>query len=240
MIKIENLSKSYVREKKAVDGLSFEINDGEIFGFLGPNGAGKTTTIKMMTGILNPDEGDVFIDGSSIKREPIDAKNKFGYVPDNSDIIWRLKGIEYLNFLADIYKIDNKTRKDRIEKLLDLFELKDAIYSYINTYSRGMKQKLLIIGSLINEPQNWILDEPIVGLDPLMAHSLKELMKEKANEGKTVFFSTHILEIAQQLCDRVGIINKGKLIFIGSITELQTLRNQKGTLEELFLELVDE
>lgn len=240
MIKIENLSKSYVKGKKAVDDLSFEINDGEIFGFLGPNGAGKTTTIKMMTGILNPDEGDVFIDGSSIKREPIDAKNKFGYVPDNSDIIWRLKGIEYLNFLADIYKIDNKTRKDRIEKLLDLFELKDAISSYINTYSRGMKQKLLIIGSLINEPQNWILDEPIVGLDPLMAHSLKEFMKEKANEGKTVFFSTHILEIAQQLCDRVGIINKGKLIFVGSIAELQTLRNQKGTLEELFLELVDE
>ncbi|MEJ5273072.1 MAG: ABC transporter ATP-binding protein [Spirochaetota bacterium] len=240
MIKIENLSKSYVKGKKAVDGLSFEINDGEIFGFLGPNGAGKTTTIKMMTGILNPDEGDVFIDGSSIKREPIDAKNKFGYVPDNSDIIWRLKGIEYLNFLADIYKIDNKTRKDRIEKLLDLFELKDAISSYINTYSRGMKQKLLIIGSLINEPKNWILDEPIVGLDPLMAHSLKELMKEKANDGKTVFFSTHILEIAQQLCDKVGIINKGKLIFVGSIAELQTLRNQKGTLEELFLELVDE
>lgn len=240
MIKIENISKSYVKGKKAVDGLSFEINDGKIFGFLGPNGAGKTTTIKMMTGILNPDEGDVFIDGSSIKREPIDAKNKFGYVPDNSDIIWRLKGIEYLNFLADIYKIDNKTRKDRIEKLLDLFELKDAISSYINTYSRGMKQKLLIIGSLINEPQNWILDEPIVGLDPLMAYSLKQLMKEKANEGKTVFFSTHILEIAQQLCDKVGIINKGKLIFVGSIAELQTLRNQKGTLEELFLELVDE
>ncbi|MCR4421869.1 MAG: ABC transporter ATP-binding protein [Spirochaetales bacterium] len=240
MIKIENVSKSYVKERKAVDNLSIEINNREIFGFLGPNGAGKTTTIKMITGILNPDEGDIFIDGSSIKKQPIQAKDKFGYVPDNSDIIWRLKGIEYLNFLADIYKVDKKTRKERIERLCETFELKDAIHNYINTYSRGMKQKLLLIGSLIHDPQNWILDEPIVGLDPLMAHTLKTMMKEKADEGKSIFFSTHILEIAEQLCDRVGIINKGKLIFVGTISELQTIKNQKGTLEELFLELVDE
>lgn len=240
MINIESISKSYVKNKKAVDNLSLTINNGEIFGFLGPNGAGKTTTIKIMTGILNSDEGDITIDGLSISKQPILSKQRFGYVPDNSDIIWRLKGIEYLNFLADIYKIPNDLRKNRIEQYCLLFELNDAINQYISTYSRGMKQKLLLIGSLLHDPQNWILDEPIVGLDPLMAHTLKTLMKDKAKEGKTVFFSTHILEIAEQLCDRVGIINKGKLIFSGTLSELQTLRNQKGSLEELFLELVDE
>lgn len=240
MIKIDMVSKSYVKNKKAVDNLSIEINNNEIFGFLGSNGAGKTTTIKMMTGILSLDEGDIYIDGYSIKNNPIEAKNRFGYVPDNSDIIWRLKGIEYLNFLADVYKIDNKTRKQRIEKYCEIFDLNETITNYISTYSRGMKQKLLLIGSLIHQPQNWILDEPIVGLDPIIAHKLKDLMKNTAKEGKSVFFSTHILEIVSQLCDRVGIINKGKLIFIGTINELQTLKNQKGTLEDLFLELIDE
>jgi len=240
MIKIENLSKSYVKNKKAVDNLSLKINDGEIFGFLGPNGAGKTTTIKIMTGILNPDEGDIFIDNYSIKNQNILAKQQFGYVPDNSDIIWRLKGIEYFNFLADIFKISKEKRKERIEYLSNLFELKDALSSYISTYSRGMKQKLILIGSLLHNPQNCILDEPIVGLDPVMAHTLKDLMKKLSKEGKAIFFSTHILEIAQQLCDRVGIINKGKLIFVGSINELQNMRNQQSSLEELFLELVDE
>lgn len=240
MIKIESVSKSYVKNKKAVDDLTLQIEDGQIFGFLGPNGAGKTTTIKMITGILNPDEGEIFIDNISTKKNQIESKFKFGYVPDNSEIVWRLKGIEYLNFLADIYKIDSKTRKERIEKYCEIFELKDAIGNYISTYSKGMKQKLLIIGSLIHDPQNWILDEPIVGLDPVMAHALKTMLKQKADEGKTVFFSTHILEIAQQLCDKVAIINKGKLIFSGTINELQQLRNQKASLEELFLELVDE
>lgn len=240
MIRIDSVSKSYVKNKKAVDNLTLQIDDGQIFGFLGPNGAGKTTTIKMITGILNPDEGEIFIDNISTKKGSIESKFKFGYVPDNSEIVWRLKGIEYLNFLADIYKIDSKTRKERIEKYCEIFELKDSIGNYISTYSKGMKQKLLIIGSLLHNPQNWILDEPIVGLDPVMAHALKTMLREKANEGKTVFFSTHILEIAQQLCDKVAIINKGKLLFSGTINELQQLKNQKASLEELFLELVDE
>lgn len=240
MIEINNVSKSYVKGKNAVDSLSMLIKDGEIFGFLGPNGAGKTTTIKMITGILNPDSGEILIDNFSIKSESIKAKNMFGYVPDNSDITWRLKGIEYLNFISDIYKVPKDLRKNRIEKYCELFDFKDPIYNPISTYSRGMKQKLMIIGSLIHDPKNWILDEPIVGLDPLMAHALKDLMRQKAKEGKAIFFSTHILEIAEQLCDRVGIINKGKLILVGQVNELQQARNEQKTLEDLFLELVDE
>ncbi len=239
MIRIEGISKSYVKGKKAVDNLNLQINDGEIFGFLGPNGAGKTTTIKIITGILNADEGDVFIENYSIKKEPIRAKQQFGYVPDNSDIVWRIKGIEYLNFVADIYKIPSDKRKEKIEYLTELFNIKDALNNNISTYSRGMKQKIIIIGSLLHEPNNWILDEPIVGLDPVMAHALKTHMKNYANQGKAIFFSTHILEIAQQLCERVGIINKGKLIFVGTLSELQSKAKQQGSLEELFLELVD-
>ncbi len=240
MIEIENLSKSYVASKRAVDSLSLNIGNGEIFGFLGPNGAGKTTTLKMVTGILNPDSGDVLINNYSIKKDPELAKQNFGYVPDNSDIIWRLKGIEYLNFLADVYKISKEKRKESIEHISEIFDFKDNLNNYISTYSRGMKQKLILIGSLIHDPQNWILDEPIVGLDPVMAHALKDLMKQLSIKGKAIFFSTHILEIAQQLCDRVGIINKGKLIFVGTFSELQAMRNQQASLEELFLELVDE
>lgn len=239
MIKIENLSKSYVKGKKSVDNLNIEIKDGEIFGFLGPNGAGKTTTIKMITGILNPDEGDVWIDGKSITKDPLEAKRKFGFVPDNPDMFLRLKGIEYLNFLADIYEIDEETRRQRIKELTTQFEIYDSLGSQIHTYSHGMRQKIIICGVLLNNPKNWILDEPMTGLDPKSAYDLKEKMRKHTREGNSVFFSTHVLEVAEKLCDRVGIINKGKLVFVGTFEEMKKQFKENKSLEELFLEITD-
>lgn len=239
MIKIENLSKSYVKGKKSLDNLTLEVRNGEIFGFLGPNGAGKTTTIKMMTGILNPDEGDVYIDGKSIQKEPLEAKKNFGFVPDSPDMFLRLKGIEYLNFLADVYEISQEDRKERIEELTKKFEIYDSLNSQIHTYSHGMRQKIVICGVLLNRPKNWILDEPMTGLDPKSAYDLKEMMREHAKEGKTVFFSTHVLEVAEKLCDRVGIINKGKLVFVGTFDEMKAKFKENKSLEELFLEITE-
>lgn len=239
MIKINQVSKSYVKGKKSVDGLDLEIRDGEIFGFLGPNGAGKTTTIKMITGILNPDEGDIFIDGKSIKKEPIEAKKRFGYVPDNPDMFLRLKGIEYLNFIADIYEVSEVDRKDRIERLAKEFGIYEDLPNSIQSYSHGMRQKLIVISVLLHNPKNWILDEPMTGLDPKASFELKELMRKHSREGNTVFFSTHVLDVAEKLCDRVGIINKGKLIFIGTYDELKAKFAEDGSLEKLFLELTE-
>lgn len=239
MIKINQVSKSYVKGKKSVDGLDLEIRDGEIFGFLGPNGAGKTTTIKMIIGILNPDEGDILIDGKSIRKEPIEAKKRFGYVPDNPDMFLRLKGIEYLNFIADIYEVSEEDRKERIERLAKEFGIYEDLPNSIQSYSHGMRQKLIVIGVLLHNPKNWILDEPMTGLDPKASFELKELMKKHSREGNTVFFSTHVLEVAEKLCDRVGIINKGKLIFVGTYEELKAKFAQDGSLEKLFLELTE-
>ncbi len=240
MIQINNITKSYVKGKKSVDNLNLEIRDGEIFGFLGPNGAGKTTTIKMITGILNPDEGDILIDNVSIQKNPLEAKKKFGFVPDSPDMFLRLKGIEYLNFLADIYEIPSDIRKQRIEELTKKFEIQDALQSQIQTYSHGMRQKIVIVGVLLNNPKNWILDEPMTGLDPKSSFDLKEMMRKHSREGNTVFFSTHVLEVAEKLCDRIGIINKGKLVFVGTYEEMKEKFEGKGTLEELFLEITDE
>ena len=240
MIQINNLTKSYVKDKKSVDNLNLEIRDGEIFGFLGPNGAGKTTTIKMITGILNPDEGDILIDNVSIQKNPLEAKKKFGFVPDSPDMFLRLKGIEYLNFLADIYEIPSDVRKKRIEELTKKFEIQDALQSQIQTYSHGMRQKIVIVGVLLNNPKNWILDEPMTGLDPKSSFDLKEMMRKHSREGNTVFFSTHVLEVAEKLCDRIGIINKGKLVFVGTYEEMKEKFKGKETLEELFLEITDE
>ena len=240
MIQINNITKSYVKGKKSVDGLNMEIRDGEIFGFLGPNGAGKTTTIKMITGILNPDEGDILIDNVSIQKSPLVAKKKFGFVPDSPDMFLRLKGIEYLNFLADIYEIPSDVRKQRIEELTKKFEIQDALQSQIQTYSHGMRQKIVIVGVLLNNPKNWILDEPMTGLDPKSSFDLKEMMRKHSKEGNTVFFSTHVLEVAEKLCDRIGIINKGKLVFVGTYEEMKEKFKGKETLEELFLEITDE
>ena len=208
MIKIENVSKSYIKGKKSIDNLNLEIRNGEIFGFLGPNGAGKTTTIKMITGILNPDEGDIYIDGKSIEKEPLEAKRNFGFVPDNPDMFLKLKGIEYLNFLAEIYEIPSDVRKERIEFLTKKFEIYENLNSEIESYSHGMRQKIVICGVLLNNPKNWILDEPMTGLDPKSSFDLKEMMREHSRNGNTVFFSTHVLEVAEKLCDRVGIIRK--------------------------------
>ena len=240
MIKIENVSKSYVKGKKSIDNLNLEIKNGEIFGFLGPNGAGKTTTIKMITGILNPDEGDILIDGKSIQKEPLEAKKNFGFVPDSPDMFLKLKGIEYLNFLADIYEVPNEKRKERIEMLTKKFEIYNDLNSEIQSYSHGMRQKIVICGVLLNNPKNWILDEPMTGLDPKSSYDLKEMMREHAKMGNTVFFSTHILEVAEKLCDRVGIINKGKLVFVGTFDEMKDKFKENASLEQLFLEITDD
>ena len=240
MIKIENISKSYVKDKKSVDNINLEIRDGEIFGFLGPNGAGKTTTIKMMTGILNPDEGDIFIDGKSIRTNSVEAKKNFGFVPDSPDMFLKLKGIEYLNFLADIYEISKETRKQRIEELTKQFEVYDVLQNQIGSYSHGMRQKIVICGVLLNNPKNWILDEPMTGLDPKSSYDLKERMRKHTKEGNSVFFSTHVLEVAEKLCDRIGIINKGKLIFVGTYEEMKEKFKESASLEQLVLELTED
>ena len=240
MIKLENISKSYVKGKKSVDSLNLEIKDGEIFGFLGPNGAGKTTTIKMITGILNADEGRILVDDKDIKKESISAKKTIGFVPDTPDIFLKLKGIEYLNFMGDIYEVTKEIRKQRIEELTKKFEIYDNLNEEMQGYSHGMRQKIILCGALLNNPKNWILDEPMTGLDPKASYDLKEMMRKHAKEGNCVFFSTHVLEVAEKLCDRVGIINKGKLIFVGTFEEMKTKLKDNGTLEELFLEITQD
>ena len=239
MIEIKNVSKSYIKGKKSVDNLNLDIKDGEIFGFLGPNGAGKTTTIRMITGILDIDEGDILIDGMSIKTSPLEAKKKFGFVPDSPDMFLKLKGIEYLNFMADIYEISKEKRLKKIEEITKKFEIYDELNNQIQSYSHGMRQKIVICGALLSEPKNWILDEPMTGLDPKSSFDLKEMMKSHAKSGKTVFFSTHVLEVAEKLCDRVGIINNGKLVFVGTFEQLKERLKKRGTLEELFLEITE-
>ena len=239
MIEIKNVSKSYVKDKKTVKNLNLEIKDGEIFGFLGPNGAGKTTTIRMITGILGLDEGEILIDGKDISKNPIEAKRSFGFVPDNPDIFLKLKGIEYLNFLADIYKVPKKERMERIESLSKKFNIYESLNDKIQNYSHGMRQKIIVIGALLHSPKNWILDEPMTGLDPKSAHDLKELMKEHVENGNTVFFSTHVLEVAEKLCDRIGIINEGELIFVGTYKEMKSKFKENASLEELFLEITE-
>ncbi len=235
MLKIENLSKSYAKsEVKAVDGLSLELKPGEIFGFLGPNGAGKTTTIKILTGILQYDEGNVSVCGCDLKTQSNDAKRNIGYVSDSHVIYDKLTGREYVDFMADVYGVDIATRKERADRLLEKFELTDAFDSQIKTYSHGMKQKISIIGALIHNPNLWVLDEPMTGLDPQSAFQLKELMRAHCAEGKPVFFSTHVLEVAEKICDRIGIIVKGKLIIAGNLEEIKAAQGD-SSLEDIFL-----
>lgn len=238
MIKIENVTKEYKKNKKVIDNLNLEIRDGEIFGFLGPNGAGKTTTIKMMTGILEINKGDIFIDNKSITKEPIEAKKRIGLVSDNPDVFLKLKGIEYLNFIADVYEVSTEDRQKEIKELAQKFEIFNVLDNKIESYSHGMRQKLIIISTLLHKPQNWILDEPMTGLDPKSSFELKNIMKEYAKNGNTVFFSTHILDVAERLCDRIGIIDKGKLLFVGTYEDLKNELKEKKSLEELFMELI--
>ncbi len=240
MIEIKNVSKSYIRGQKVIDNINLEIKNGEILGFIGPNGAGKTTIIKMMTGILDIDEGDILIDGKSIKEQPYEAKKEIGLIPDSPDMFLNLKGIQYLNFMADIYRVSEEDRKKIIKDLSKTFEIEDALNEKIESYSHGMRQKIVIIGTLLHSPKNWILDEPITGLDPKAIYDLKIMMREYAKKGNVVFFSTHILEVAENLCDRVVIINKGKIIFIGKIEELKQKMKENNSLEELFMEIISD
>lgn len=241
LLVLEGVSKTYRGgTKPAVDGLNLEVHAGEIFGFLGPNGAGKTTTIKMVVGLLRPDRGRILVNGCDVMREPVRAKSQIGYVPDNPDLYDRLTGLEYLNLLADIFGLSQEERRRRIGELLEMFELSGAVTDIIQSYSHGMKQKLALTGALLHDPPLFILDEPMVGLDPRSSHLFKQLMRDHCDRGNTVFFSTHILEVAERLCDRVGIIHKGRLIACGTVDELRAQRNQADrTLEDIFLELTE-
>ena len=238
MIKINQINKEYVIGTKVVKDLTLEVRPGEIFGFLGPNGAGKTTTLKMITGVSSIDSGNIEINGVDITKEPLEAKKQFGFVPDSPDMFLRLKGIEYLNFMAKVYGVSYEDAKNRIEDYAKRFEIYDALNKQIKDYSHGMRQKIVIIGALIHEPRVWILDEPLTGLDPQSAHLLKEMMREHTAKGNTVLFSTHVLEVAEKLVDRIGVIRKGELIFVGTINELKEKYNASDdSLEDLFLEL---
>ncbi|EMI9087736.1 MULTISPECIES: ABC transporter ATP-binding protein [Bacillus] len=237
MIEITNVSKSYNGSSYAVKDLSLSVPSGEIFGFLGPNGAGKSTTIKMITGIHGVDKGTITINGKDIMKNPMEAKRTFGYVPDSPDMFLRLKGIEYLNFMADMYEVPKEVRQERIESLAKKFDLYNALSDQIQSYSHGMRQKIVIIGVLVHEPDVWILDEPLTGLDPKSAYILKEMMREHADKGKIVFFSTHVLEVAEKICDRVAIINKGNLQFKGNLGEMRDHFKSNESLEKMFLEM---
>ena len=237
MIKFENVSKIFGKDFKAVENLNLEINEGKIYGFLGPNGAGKTTTLKMLTGILTPNEGKININGYDIVENPNEAKKEFAFVSDNPDMFLKLKGIEYLRFIGKVYRVDDEELKNLIFKYSELFEMQDVLNDRMESYSHGMRQKINIIAALIHNPKIWILDEPLTGLDPKSSHTLKQMMREHVDNGNIVLFSTHVLEVAEKICDHVFIINKGKIIFDG---ELEELKNKKdNSLEEIFLELVD-
>lgn len=240
MLKLEGISKSYNKGAiKAVDNINLDIKPGEIFGFLGPNGAGKTTTIKMIVGLLKPDSGKVTVGAVDAWKEPLIAKSMISYVPDNPEIYDRLKGIEYLNFIADMYGIPKDEREKKMNYYLELFNIKDAVGDIIASYSHGMKQKLVLTSALLSDPKLFILDEPMVGLDPKSAFNLKEIMRKMCDDRKTVFFSTHVLEVAEKLCDRIAIINKGKIVAMGTMEELRAHAEERESLENIFLELTE-
>ena len=234
MLTIENLTKIY-GEKKAVDNLSLHITPGEIYGFIGHNGAGKTTTLKSVAGILGFDEGVIKINGMSVKDNPLACKKCMAYIPDNPDLYDFMTGIKYLNFIADVFGVEEEKREERIHKYADMFEITESLAQPISAYSHGMKQKLAIISAWIHEPKLILMDEPFVGLDPKAAHILKGMMREMCDEGGAIFFSTHVLEVAEKLCDKVAIIKGGKLIRSGTMEEVKG----DDSLEEVFLELED-
>lgn len=234
MLRIEHLTKVY-GEKKAVDNLSLHIQSGEIYGFIGHNGAGKTTTIKSCCGILQFDKGEILIDGTSIKADPIGCKRKIAYIPDNPDLYEFMTGIQYLNFAADIFEVSAAKRKEKISEYAEQFELSEDLTQPISAYSHGMKQKLAIIAAMLHDPKLIIMDEPFVGLDPKASHLLKIRMRELCDQGAAIFFSTHVLEVAEKLCDKVAIIKSGKLVKSGSMDEVRG----DTSLEDVFLELED-
>ena len=239
MIELNHVSKEYGKSgKRAVDDLTLTVRDGELFGFIGPNGAGKTTTIRMLIGALTPTAGQVLIDGIDMAAHPLEAKKHIGFVPDGADLFDRLTGLEYLNFIGDMYEVPARERKDRMDRYLQQFGLADAVGSRIASYSKGMRQKLATIGSLLHDPDIWILDEPMMGLDPKASFELKEEMKRQCQAGKTVFFSTHVLEVAERLCTRIAVINQGRLAAQGTLEELRSAEHA-DTLEQIFLELTE-
>lgn len=238
MITLENVSKTYGGSgRKAVDSINWNIADGKITGFIGPNGAGKSTTLKMITGIVTPDEGTISINGHDILKEPLIAKKQFGFVSDSPDKFLRLKGIEYLNFCANIYGVPQALRRSRIEEYSKRFGIDDALGNRIMSYSHGMRQKLMVTGALLHQPSVWILDEPLTGLDPTSAFALKEMMREHAAAGNSVLFSTHVLETAEKLCDLIAVINQGRIIYVGTLEELRSRYPQESSLEEIFMEM---
>lgn len=238
MINIENLSKSF-GDKLALDNLNLKVKRGEIFGFLGPNGAGKTTTIKMIVGMLKQDKGHILIDGIDTLKDPIEAKKKFAFVPDNPDVYETMTGRQYLNFIGDVFEISLDKREENIKKYQEIFEMEESLDLLISSYSHGMKQKIVLMGALIHEPDLLILDEPMVGLDAKSSFRLKNIMRQLCDSGKSVFFSTHVMEVAEKVCDRIAIINKGKLIAVGSLEEIKNQADDEGSLEKIFLELTE-
>ncbi len=238
MIEFNNVSKDF-SGKQAVRNLNLSIPNGKIFGFLGPNGAGKSTSIKMLTGILPVDSGSITVNGMDLTKQTLKIKQSMGYVPDRSDIFLRLKGMEYLNFIADMYQVPSEIRQSKIENLTKSFGIYEALNDHIQTYSHGMKQKIVVAGVLLHDPDVWILDEPLTGLDPKSAYKLKEMMREHADKGKIVFFSTHVLEVVEQICDEVAIINRGRLQFHGNMSEMKQKFKENENLEKMFLELTE-
>ncbi len=235
MLNIKNFSKNYSSKNKAVDNISLEVKKGDLFGFIGHNGAGKTTTIKSVVGILDFEEGDILIDNKSIKTNPMECKKNLAYIPDNPDLYEQLTGIQYLNFIADIYKVSKVERENLIKLYADRLELTKALGDLISSYSHGMKQKLAIISALIHSPKLLILDEPFVGLDPKASHTLKEIMKEFCNNGGAIFFSTHVLEVAEKICNKIAIIKGGKIVSCGDTDKVKG----DSSLEQLFMELIE-
>ena len=235
MLEIKNYTKSYVKGSNVVEDLSLKVEKGDIYAFVGHNGAGKTTTIKSIVGILDFEKGDILIDNKSIKKHEIECKMKMAYIPDNPDLYEHLKGISYLNFIADIYRVSKEKREELIKKYADAFEITKNLGDPISSYSHGMKQKLAIISALIHEPKLLILDEPFVGLDPKASHTLKEIMKEMVKKDCSIFFSTHVLEVAEKLCNKIAIIKEGKIVVEGIMKEV--IKNK--SLEDTFMQLVD-
>lgn len=239
MLEIKNLTKKF-GDKVAVDNIDLSVKSGEIYGFLGPNGAGKTTTIKMIVGMLMPDGGSINVDGIDAINDDVEAKRQIAYVPDSPEIYDIMTGRQYLNFIADVFELSDEERNKQIDRYAEVFEMKDNLDVMIAGYSHGMKQKIVIMGALIHSPKLLILDEPMVGLDAKSSFRLKEIMRALADEGRTVFFSTHVMEVAENLCDRIGIINKGKIIAVGTLDEIKAAAKDTGSLEKIFLELTDD
>lgn len=239
MLRITNFSKTYKGGKKAVDAISLQVEAGDIFGFIGHNGAGKSTTIKAIAGVLDYEEGEILIDGHSMKEEPLICKQQLAYIPDNPDLYEHLTGIQYLNFIADIFGVSASSREMGIKKYADSFEMTPNLGDLVSSYSHGMKQKLAIIAAVVHEPKLLVLDEPFVGLDPKAAVVLKQIMHELCQKGSAIFFSTHVLDVAQKLCNKVAMINHGKLAFAGTMEEMLS-EKAGGSLEDIFMDILNQ